>query len=384
MVIGQKSKFSYFRNFGWKLILSLIIAGGAAYLLKELFYPYQLNVIESIREDPNKFITYHDFNDDGLSEYIELNNYGPNKNFILIKNWNDGIIDQTNYWEMVSQGLMFADINGDRYDEIIACTQKDDSVYLYVHDIISKRPIITRLFLFCLEEPLTSHFKQADFLPACLADSIVYKQKVIIFAVRSFAALRPRDLFALDIENRKIIHQFETHSTLGQIFPYDLTGDGIDEIIITSEAYGNVPYPAKYRDDKCWLFVLDQKLNPIFPPLSFSEYPSEFACLPIEVHSDRYILVVPDYLGEKNLHDDMYLIDAQGKIHIRTKNLFSDFDGAGPAVSYIKNPTEIYGWKGDNQLIKLNQKLETVLQVSTPFHNIRTTFTKDLNADDEE
>ena len=130
MTTGQRSKFSFFRNFGWKLILSLIIAGGAAYLLREVFYPFQFIILETFRENPEKFVTYHDFDDDGLSECVEFNNYGSNKNFIQVKSWNSGIIDQTNYWESISKELMFADISGDRYDEIIACTQKADSVYL--------------------------------------------------------------------------------------------------------------------------------------------------------------------------------------------------------------------------------------------------------------
>jgi nitrogen-specific signal transduction histidine kinase len=382
--MGQRSKLSFVRHFGWKLILSLIIAGLAAFLLNELFYPYQFNLLETTHVAPNQIISYHDFNDDGLSECVELCNFGPTKNYTLIKNWNGGIIDQTNYWETISLELMYADVTGDRYDEIIACTQKDDSVFIYVHDITTKRPIINRFFLFCLKEPLSPHYKQADLLPGCLADSSVYDQKVLIFIIRSFGALLPRSIFAFDIQSQKIIHHFETHSTLGQIYPYDLTGDGIDEIVVTGVAYGNVHYPAEYSDDKCWLFVLDQKLNPVFPPLSFSEYPSEFACFPVEIHSDKYLLAVPDYLGEKNLHDYTYLIDAKGKIHLRVKSPFPGTQESGPALSYLKNPTEIYGVKGSNELIKLNEDLEPTNQTTTSFNKIITKTTKDLNADGKE
>lgn len=382
----QKSKFSFSRNFGWKLlVLSLIIVGGAAYLFRDKFDPYEFITLENVQEDANEFRTCHDFDGDGLSESIETKNFGPNKNLIWVKSWNGGIIDQANYWEGIQGGaLMFADVTGDGYEEIIAFTQKGDSVYLYVHDLISKRPIITRHFLFCAEEPLSPHNINVDIIPACVADKAVYQHKVILFAARAFFAGKPRTVYAFDLDSGTLIHQFETHSALGQIFPFDLTGDGVDEVIVSGVAYGNIHYPAPYRDDKCWLFVLDQKLTPVFPPLSFSEYPSEFACLPVEAHTEKYILAAPAYVGEKNLFDYLYLIDAHGRTQLRMKNPFAGLHESVPVVSSRKNPTEIYGRKGDSQLIKLNEKLETVLQVSAPFDKIRPICAKDINADGRE
>jgi hypothetical protein len=382
----ERSKFSFFRASGWKLlILSLIIVGASAYLLKDIFLPYHFNVLENVREDVNEFRTYHDFNGDGLSETIEVKNLGPNKNLVYVKSWNGGYIDQANYWEPIDVGgFMFTDVTGDAYHELIAFTQKGDSSYLYVHDIISKQPVIRRHFLFCAEEPLTPHHRQIDVLPACAADNTVYQHKVIIFEARSYNALRPRSVYAFDLDTRSMIHQFETRSALGPIFPIDLTGDGVDEIVVGGLAYGNVHYPTQYSDDRCWLFVLDQRLNPIFPPLSFAEYPSEFFCAPVEDHSEKYILAAPHYVGERNLYDYLYLINAQGKIHVRTKNPYTGSPESGPVVSHRKNPTEIYGVKGDNQLIKLSQKLETVLEVTTPFDKIRALTAKDLNADGRE
>lgn len=380
MAKKPKHKLTYFRRFGWKLLLlSLIIVGTAAYFIRDWFDPYQFIVLENVQEEVYEFRTYHDFDGDGLSECIEVENFRPDKNLIWVKSWNGGIVDQANYWEAVQGGgLMFADVTGDGYEEIIAFTQKDDSLYLYVHDLITKQPIITRHFLFCAEEPLTPHSRWVDILPGCVGDNAVYQHKVILFAARAFFAGKPRTVYAFDLNTGTLIHQFETHSALAQIFPYDLTGDGVDEIIVTGLAYGNIHYPAAYRDDKCWLFVLDQKLNPVFPPLGFSEYPSEFACLPVEYHAENYILAAPDYQGEKNLYDYLYLIDAQGRIHLRTKSPYSGFHELYPVASSRKNPTEIYCGKGGNQLVKLNENLESVLQVSTPFDKIRPLSTKDV------
>jgi nitrogen-specific signal transduction histidine kinase len=385
MVRAQKSKFYFFRNFGWKLlILSLIIAGGAAYLLRESFNAYKFDVIENKQGDLNYSVTYHDFDHDGYSEQLEIRNYAPNRHNIQVKNWNGGIVDQANYWESIdTYGLMFADITGDGYDEIFAFTQGGDSLYFYLHDLISKKVIIDRLFLDRLEEPIAS-LQIANFFPACLADTTVYKSKVFIFAIRSFSALKPRSVYALDLENHKIIAEFKTNSTITGALPYDLTGDGVNEIIVPTMATGNVHYPAKYKDDRCWLFVLSQKLEPIFPPLSFSEYPSNLVCLPMEIHTERYLLAIPEYWGDKNLDDFIYLISSQGKIHLRTQNPFRSPLEYSPVVTRLKNPTEIYGWQGDSKIIKLNHRLEIVRIVSTPFEKPRTIGIKDLNADGEE
>ena len=388
MVSAQKSTFYYFRNFGWKLlILSLLISGGATYLLRESFYPYEFEIIKSISGELEHEIAYHDFNHDGYSEMMEIRNFAANRYNILVRNWNGGTVDQANYWETINtHGLMFTDITGDGYDEILAFAQDKDSLFFYLHDLTAKKVIINRLFIGCLEEPISTD-RYAYFFPVCIADTNIYKSKVFIFAVRSYTALKPRSVYALDLDNQKIIADFNTSSTLNDAFSYDLTGDGVDEIIVTSVATGNVHYPAKYKDDKCWLFVLNQKLEPVFPPISFVEYPSNFSCRPIEIYAERYLMVIPDYYGEKNLDNFIYLISPQGKIHIRTKNPFRktyiDYASYEPVVNTGKNPSEIYGWQENNNVIILNHQLEIIKSVATSFEKPRPKAIKDINADGE-
>jgi nitrogen-specific signal transduction histidine kinase len=53
-------------------------------------------------------------------------------------------------------------------------------------------------------------------------------------------------------------------------------------------------------------------------------------------------------------------------------------------VDYSINPSEIYGWKGKHSLIKLNHQLETILEIETPFQDLRTLFIEDLDADGDQ
>jgi hypothetical protein len=389
MAKSKKSKFIFFKNFGWKLLfLSLILAGGAAYLLRESFYPYEFEILENIPGEMEYKLRYHDFDHDGFGEMIEIRNYAPTRYNIKVFNWNGGIIDQANYWEPIREdGLSYYDITGDGFDEILGFSQQNDSLYFYAHNLITKKAIIKRLFIDCVEEPLSTE-RIVDFFPVCIADTNIYPNNVFIFAARSHNALIPRNIYALDLDNRQVIGKFVTKANIIGAFPYDLNNDGHNEIIMSSIASGNVHYPAKYKDDKCWLFVLDQKLNPVFPPLSFSQYPSIFHCLPIEIYSEKYILAIPEYEGDKNLDHFIYLVDSKGKVYLKEQNPFSKLQlnlvGYNPIVDRGKNPSIVYGWKEPNKVIKLNHRLKIVKSVNTQFEHPRPRFIKDVNNDGKE
>ncbi len=329
-------------------------------------------------------IHFHDFDNDGYSETLEFRNRGPTDHFIYVKNRDGGLIDQTNYREAVDPHYMiFQDITGDRFDEIITMTQRKDSVFLYVHDIIQKKILFNRLLLLINDEYLVEEPRGMTIIPAAIADPDIYPNRVFLFALRtnSVPAYLPRSVYAYDLDQKKLIREFKTHSAFSDLFMYDLSGDGIDEIIICGSAYGNIHYPAEYSDDRCWLFVLDQKLNPLFEPMNLLEYPAGVNCVPVEAGSEKFLLVMGIYTGDKNTPSLMYLVDEQGKVRLHKPNPFVDFDHAKPVVDQSSSPSEIYGWKGRHSLVKLNHQLKIVRENETPFENLRMLFIKDLDAD---
>lgn len=373
----------FFKKLTWILILaSILISTVVTCLVYNSLDPYEFDVLESAL-NTDQLRKYHDFNHDGFSEILEIT-LRPEASlyFIQIKNSNGGIIDQTNYWEsFLTEWIMYEDITGDDFDELITFTEGNDSLFIYVHDIKSKKTIINRLYIDCLQESRNKNKSYAKILIGFFANKTIYENNVIIFGTNSYTSLWPRNIYALDLDNKSIIKQFNTHACLSHVFPYDITGDGIDEVIAYSVAYANVPYPAKYSDDKCWLFVLDQQLNPIFPPLSFSEYPSEFVCTPLDMFSERFILVVPFYLGEKKLERMIYLIDSKGKIYQKKQNPFGLPMDYGLVSKSSSNPSQIFGWQGKSNLIKLNHELDLIKKVETPFNKIKLNLVKDLNND---
>jgi two-component system nitrogen regulation sensor histidine kinase NtrY len=379
-ILGLRKKPGFKR-----LLFALFFAAVCTYLLTQLVQPYEFVVIDSI-ENSDDFNAFHDFDNDGFSETMEFRYSAPSNYYIYIRNWNGGVIDQTNYTEPVRPTEMFFDdITGDHFDEVIAITQKDDSLFLYVHDIIRKRSIISRAFIISSDQNQIKDRRGMAVFLGCVGDPQVYgNKKVLIFAVRtnSFPAYLPRSVYVIDLESGKILREFKTHSCLTWLFTYDLTGNGIEEIIATGAAYGNMHYPARYRDDTCWLFVLDQELNPIFEPLSFLEYPAELTCVPVQAGSERYLLAMSEYNGDKKITSMMYLIDAQGKIQLHKPNPSLNALLNQPIVDMNINPSEIYTWKGKNTLIRLDHNLEIIRQKETPFEQIRTLFMEDMDLDD--
>ena len=350
------------------ILISITIAAIITFMMRQYFQPYQFKILEKIPDEEQTIsFYYHDFDKDGFSELLEIHNDLTDRHYIQIKSYTGGIIDQTNYFEPVRPiNMLFHDLNGDGYEEIITLSQDKDSLFLYVHDLISKRAILNRQFLVNTEAHLSPAGKYVAFFPACIADPAVYQHKTFLFAIRSSSRL-PRSVYAFDLEEQRIIKEFSTNAAFTRLFMYDLTGNGRDEIILASAAWGNIYSDVNYKDDRCWLFVLDQKLDPVFPPLNFSEYPAEIACFPLEIHTDRYLLAVSDYHGQKNLPQMMYVIDKSGNIHTRVQNLFKVPAVYQSILISDENPSKIYGWLENNQLVMLNYRLELIDRIQYPF-----------------
>jgi two-component system nitrogen regulation sensor histidine kinase NtrY len=366
-------------------IISLVLAFIITFMMRNRFYPYTFTLLEKVSDNNEiKSFYYHDFDKDGFSETLELYNDLDNRYFLKVNGFSGGTIDQANYFEPIRPlNMLFFDLNGDSYDEIFCLTQDKDSLFLYVHDLISKQPVINRQFMVKTEAYLSPTGKYVAFFPACIADPALYKHKTFIFAIRSSSRL-PRSAYAFDLEDRKIIKEFRTHAAFTRHLMYDLTGNGQDEIILTSAAWGNIHFDADYKDDRCWLFVLDQKLEPVFPPLSFSEYPAEIACFPLEVHTDRYLLVVLDYRGQKNIPQMIYIIDKSGNIHTRIQTLFKVPAVYQSILVSNENPSKIYGRLESNQLAMLNYRLELIDRIQFPYGRPLQSRLIDMTEDDQQ
>ncbi|MFQ5708494.1 MAG: hypothetical protein ACE5HO_13635, partial [bacterium] len=378
---SAKPKIGPFRHLNLIfLFLSLLLAAVITLLLSRSMNPFQFKILEKQPLSSPHYLIYHDFEKDGFSEGLNAVNQAA-RSFITVTNFSQGTIDQTNYSEHTrSEWLFFADYNEDDYDEIFAFTQNSDSLFLYIHDLRSKKTLLKRHFLLNARQPKSQNTWDPVVLAGGLLEIDGRKGKELVFAVAAGQALSPRSVYVFDIQERRIVKRFETDANFRGIVLYDLTGDGKDEIIVFSRATGNIHYPARYNDDRCWLFVLDQHLSPILEPLSFGEYPSVMNCSPIEMENERFLLLSYRYGGEKELPSFLCLIDANGKIHPR-KNYGMPRALTVPLIDQDMEPPVMYCALRTSELIKMNEQLKIIRQKTTEFPRITPAYIKDFDAE---
>ena len=143
----------YFICLGVALLLALAVA----FFLRTFLTPNELELIErSVQYD---YVIYHDFDKDGISEWVTgFNDHGTNGSKLYVRNLSGNFIDQCNYSEATRFDsrlplLVFGDYNTDGLEEVFAFTRKGDSLFLYMHDLRLKQVVIKRQFLLKAQYP---------------------------------------------------------------------------------------------------------------------------------------------------------------------------------------------------------------------------------------
>ncbi len=346
------------------LAAALLLALAITFFLRTFLSPNELVLIE--QSAYFDYVVYHDFDKDGVSEIVTgINDHRTNGYRLHVRNLSGDYIDQCNYseathFDLRMPWLIFGDYNDDNLDEVFAFTQEKDSLFLYMHDLHLKRVVLRRQFLVKAHPPLKNSGRAFWVRPGGLINLNEHGDKGLVFAVISGASDQPRGVYVYDLQKQIIIRRLEKYVAWGDLFFYDLTGDGQVEIIATGGAVGNIHDPQPYRDDRCWLFVLDLNLNPIFAPLSFGEYSSSIAVKPIEINHERYLFVAYHNQSVKVPEDFIRLVNASGKLlpEFPKKPGVTHFDH--PLFNKNAREPNIFIANSGNELIKLNKNFEII------------------------
>ena len=374
----------YFQlNYFIYLLLSLIVGFALYYFLAKDNLPYEFNILAHHgTENRSEHRLYHDFNNDGYSESIELvSPYSSKRSYLVIYDFSGGIVDQARYDDKVNifQGLWFEDTNGDDYDEILALTLCNDSLFLYVHDIKRKQVELNRAFLLNYVHHEGTFYLSLDILER--VSDVNSSNNLFVFTFATGGNKNPRGVYIFDTQKRRVVNSFKSAAMIYQTQLYDYTGDGSSEIILTCTAFGNFHTPETYSDQFCWLFVLDQQLKPVIKPLKIGQYPSTLRSVPITIKGEKCLLLNYHYNGELNLTDELIVLNSDGKkVKHFAANFMNRFNEK-PLVDHNKNPTNIYFWHEQDQLITLNENLEITQKSVAPFDNTTPRKLADLNDD---
>lgn len=370
--------------------VALLAALGVYKLLFPAPQSHRLQVIERQLADPASHTMYHDFDHDGYSEQLYLVNRPPSgahpigDYYIVFYNYNGGTIDQGNFSEGLRlTWLYFGDYTADNYDETLVFTQNKDSLFLSLIDLNPARWILKREFIMAAPPQNPMDYWDVDVEDAALSDLNGEGKKEAVILLRAGLSLYPRGVYVFDIEEKKLLNRFEFKAAGNRLLFHDVTGDGIEEVIVTTSAHGNIHDETGFNDFKCWLFVLDQQLQPVFPPMSFGEYPSALYCDPIEIEGRRFLLASYAYGGNKALPNVMYLVNSSGRTV--TQKAFSERVLKKPVVLKNQNQPHVFALFDQNKLLReLDHQLlvtrETTLEMNSPdlWHSI------DLDGDHQE
>jgi len=386
--LDQDDRFNFSGRKRWYVfagILALFLSAGLCTFLYFTQLPYKMELTFKGPKPLRYHVLYRDLNHDGISEKMHIGK-DPTETIykLIVMKYDETAYDQFNFGEFITaRWLIFGDYTGDGFDEIFVFSKTDDSLFLSIVDPLNKRWILKRHFITRAIRYNPAGEWDVKMIGGGLIETQPGKKKELIFYVQTAFAIYPRTVYRFNIEKRKITHAFSTEATFIDIMFTDLNGDGNTEIVLTAGASGNVHFPAKYIDDRNWLFVLDTKLKPIIPPRSFGEYPGMLYPEIIYKNNRQYLFLSNSYGGAKTPYFSFYLLDDQWKIvrrkrfygriirnHIFFNNDFSFF--------FVLKDTRynIYNLSSDFEILK-KKKFDEIIDLPL-FYDIDDDGTKEL------
>ncbi len=257
-------------------ILAFVIAVPIILVLPDFFEKYLLELEKAgfagnLNNNPKVY--FEDLDADGQLEQIESFRQ-PQANAFSFQYFgaDGGMIDQVNFpgvYDSRTDRLYFADADKEGHKEVYAFSFENDSLILRWIQLTPKEGGFHRLPICELRTYRDSLYDYTIGDVHCL-DIDNDEQKELVFAITGGYSIVPRQIFKVDIVNRKV-YQSENTGCANTILKFaDLNGDGKLEIIGEGEVPPireemNLPFnkPAPY------LKVLDADLNYFFPPIKF-------------------------------------------------------------------------------------------------------------------
>ncbi|NOX36636.1 MAG: hypothetical protein GXO78_03785 [Calditrichaeota bacterium] len=251
-------------------LISVFFTIGIAFAIKRYFTPIRFIENRGTKYKPDQEKVYFfDLDGDGYHERVMLINNHPKRNYYIkiYKDFLSGIIDQFNFKHPLALDyLSFSDVNDDNWAEIFAFSHNNDSLFLSIIDVrrltfrIKERPIFA-----CGRDSLNRSWDITR-VYAHYLDINRDNRPELLIALNTGFRLTPRVVFIYDLQDRRITHQFVHHMGYVDTRVQDLNGDGYPEIALRNSSTNNFKKPVPLSDQYSWLVMLDNRLQPLFPP----------------------------------------------------------------------------------------------------------------------
>ena len=249
-------------------ILAGLLTAIAYPFLPHFLEPYVLSLVS--RYSSGDYSFFEDLNEDGISERINLFKYSGNIPQYEIHGKENVFIDMQSYsgeWAYLNSLFYAGDYNHDHFKDILTFTNRNDTIFAQIYE--PKTHNAVRDLFVCY---VPSYHGAFDYQIYHIGMLDVNKDGYdeFIFAINAGYPLQPRNIFGLDVANKRVYRSPTNHSKIIPPFSMeDIDGDGYDEIICSSAASENIPITSdiKYHDRSGWIMVLDDDLSFLFPPI---------------------------------------------------------------------------------------------------------------------
>ena len=329
---------------------------------------------------------YEDMNSEGISEMV-YSGKGLPYYYIAVKDNSLHIYDQWNLADSLDPILsdfFIGNYDHDRFKEIYVFTHNKDSLFLNVNEILEpsgtklERIFITKIGY--LKGQVTSVLKPAGFF-----DENGDGKDELYFSIASAFHSGPRRLYSFDIVNKRLkSSQFSGSISLNPKMA-DPDGDNRPEIFGMMSASGNYRVNVPFSDSSTWFMVFNDQLDFEFPPVEFPGFGNGLEINALNNSSTKgYVLV--HWAGGADttvLKSRIMIYSPEGKL-LRYR-LLKDFGFSQQITSFVFNHDQsdricLVGEK----IVALDDQLEILRSIKSPFHSIITPYQVDINNDGEE
>jgi two-component sensor histidine kinase len=363
--------------------LAIVPAIIIMFYIPSLGTKYKLKV-EPVSKAISNYV-YCDINSDSISEVFHIGKGTPYF-YIVVQNNDLRVYDQWNFKDSIDNDLsdfFFGNYDNDLFKEIYTFTYKNDSLFLNINEFLEPAGLsLDRIFLtkICVVNGKVTSIVY----PAGFFDTDDDGKKELFFSIQTGFGLEPRRFYSFDI-----VHKVLKYSQfLGMIIQKpkmsDVDGDGKPEFFGLTGASGNYKTSAPFSDKSSWLMVFDDQLKFKFPPVEFPGFTNM-----LDVHHYTKGLfsgfMLSHYTGSVDpnvLKPRILLYSTEGK-KIRDHE-YIDY-GLDRYTSLIilayKNIDRIYLL--GTYLIELNDNLEIIKRVKSPFSSLYNNYLVDIDFDGE-
>ena len=293
------------------LFIAILFGSVIIYFMPNLFSKYEIELMSREKTDQNHHIYYHDFNNDGVVEKIDIVSPWNRQSGVII--YSQGrVLNQWNFnGEFLNtRGIFWDDINGDGTDEIFVFTLFKNKIILNAFN-----PLKNEFFI--IDKVISKYYKYNNTIDCGISicgffDTNRDDWKEFYFSITSGFSTSERKMCAIDIKQNGLFVSPRGCSNILYPFSCDIDGDGIREFLGNTQAIGNCDSSVALSDYFSWLIVLDNRMQFKFKPVKIGYYPSLLNVTYIKDSNKTKLIALNIYEGAQDHLCTLNIYNASG------------------------------------------------------------------------